>query len=489
MQDGRQLRRAVQGEVGKSSGSGIKPSSALDSRLTAALDSRSKRGMLRSLDSVPPPTTLSSSLSYPSPPFLPSPSSPSKSEPPLVDFSSNDYLSFSSHLTLRTNLLRALTSPSFPLYGPPSSRLLDGNTPLHLSLESRFATFFRAPAALLFNSGFDANAGLWACLPGERDWVVFDELVHASMHDGMRASRVPAAKRKAFRHNDVNGLREVLEQILRDDERVEKGDVSVWIGVESLYSMDGDLAPLKDMVNLVDALLPEGNGHFVVDEAHSVGLYGPSGRGLVCALGLEEKIAVRVHTCGKAMACSGAAVLTSPLLRSYLTNYARPLIYSTTLTHVSLAMVSESLGMLERGEGEQSAARTHTLARLFISSLTSLLPPPPTTSSPRPSPVSLPPHLLPTLYPPSLTSPPPPHPPTSPIIPLITSTPRPLAAFLRSHGFLVRPITYPTVPRGMERVRVCLHAANTEEEVRALAEWVGEWARKERDAEEGKAKL
>ncbi|GAA5889041.1 hypothetical protein JCM6882_009725 [Rhodosporidiobolus microsporus] len=472
MDDQRRPRQQQHREVGKSPGSGIKPPSALDARLTAALSSRAERQMLRSLDSAPPPTTLTAASS-------PSPSPPSSSsnpDPVLVDFSSNDYLSFSTHPSLRENLLRTLTSPSppLPLYGPPSSRLLDGNTPSHLSLESRLSTFFRAPAALLFNSGFDANAGLWACLPGAGDWVVFDELVHASMHDGMRASRVPKERRKAFSHNRVDGLRAVLEEIVGADERVRRGEVSVWVGVESLYSMDGDLAPLREMVALVEELLPAGNGHFVVDEAHSTGLYGPFGRGLVCALGLEDKITVRVHTFGKAMACSGAAILTSPLLRSFLTNYARPLIYSTTMTHVSLAMVGESLGMLERGEGEQAAAKTHSLARLFIASLSSLLPSPSSSLS-----VSLPPHLLSPLYPPSSA---PPHPVTSPIIPLLTPSPRPLAAFLRARGFLVRPITYPTVPRGMERVRVCLHAANGEGEVRELAEAVGEWVRKEGQA-------
>ncbi|GAA6032938.1 hypothetical protein JCM8097_000056 [Rhodosporidiobolus ruineniae] len=426
----------------------------MDTRLTAALASRRDRSMLRSLD--------------------PAPSSSSSPSKPLVDFSSNDYLSFSHHPTLRSNLLRTLTSPSFNPYGPPSSRLLDGNTPSHLSLESRLSAFFRAPAALLFNSGFDANAGLWASLPGPEDYIVFDELVHASMHDGMRASRVPKERRRAFGHNDLQALERVLAEVVERDEAAKRGEKSVWIGVESLYSMDGDLAPLREMVELVERVLPAGNGHLVVDEAHSSGLYGPSGRGLVCALGLQERITVRVHTFGKAMACSGAAVLTSPLLRSYLINYARPLIYSTTMTHMSVAAISESLGMLERGEGAEPAARVHRLARLLITSLASSLPPN--------SPVSLPPHarlIASSLSPSSSPSEPPPPPPTSPILPLLTPSPRPLAAHLLSLGYLCRPITHPTVPRGEERVRVCLHAGNTEGEVRGLVEGVVEWAKTE----------
>ncbi|GAA5948681.1 hypothetical protein JCM3775_000928, partial [Rhodotorula graminis] len=165
--------------------------SALDDRLKATLDSRKSRQMLRQLDPAPPASSN------------------------LVDFSSNDYLSFARSPVLRRKLVDALATvddgTATPLYGPPSSRLLDGNTPLHASLERRLAAFFDAPAALVFNSGFDANVGLWTCLPAPDDWIVYDELVHASMHDGMRASRVPSERRRAFRHNRVESLERVLE--------------------------------------------------------------------------------------------------------------------------------------------------------------------------------------------------------------------------------------------------------------------------------------
>ncbi|GAA5949979.1 hypothetical protein JCM3775_003326, partial [Rhodotorula graminis] len=177
-------------------------------------------------------------------------------------------------------------------------------------------------------------------------WIVYDELVHASMHDGMRASRVPSERRRAFRHNRVESLERVLEGIAARDEGVRAGERSVWVGVESLYSMDGDLAPLREMVDAIDRVLPRGNVHLVVDEAHSSGLYGVRGRGLVGALGLEHRVTVRVHTFGKAMACSGAVVLASPLIRDYLINYARPLIYSTVMTHLSALAVVKSLEML-----------------------------------------------------------------------------------------------------------------------------------------------
>lgn len=182
-----------------------------------------------------------------------------------------------------------------------------------------------------------------------------------------------------------------------------------------------------------------------------------------------------------------AAVLASPLIRNYLINYARPLIYSTTMTHLSALAVHKSLELLEEGGSEQArsefwfrpagadkgglaqqpAANVHSLALLLISRLSSALPPA--------SPVSLPRELL-HLATTSSTSP---HPPTSPIIPLLTTTPRPLSAFLRERGFLVRPITYPTVPKGQERVRVCLHAGNSSDEVEGLVEAVAEWVQRE----------
>ncbi|GAA5919034.1 hypothetical protein JCM8208_000711, partial [Rhodotorula glutinis] len=360
------------------------------------------------------------------------PAPPASSD--LVDFSSNDYLSFAQSPILRRKLVDALAGQATPLFGPPSSRLLDGNTPVHAALEHRLASFFAAPSALLFNSGFDANVGLWTCLPAPDDWIVFDELVHASMHDGMRSSRVPRERRRAFRHNRVEALEQVLEDIVERDEGVRAGDKSVWVGVESLYSMDGDLAPLRDMVDAIDRVLPRGNVHMVVDEAHSSGLYGARGRGLVAALGLEHRVTVRVHTFGKAMACSGAVVLASPLIRHYLVNYARPLIYSTVMTHLSALAVLKSLEMLEQGHSEAPAAHVHALALRLVSRLSSLLP-----SS---SPVALPPHLVAVIASPPTGAAP--HPPTSPIIPLLTSSPRPLAAFLRTRGILARPITYPT---------------------------------------------
>lgn len=423
--------------------------SALKDRLTTLLDSRASRQILRSL-------------------------SPSPIEIPLVDFSSNDYLSFSHSPLLKQKLLRSLlaTPPNESPYGPPSSRLLDGNTTQHLLLEDRLAAFFCGDAGLLFNSGFDANVGIWTCLPDKNDIVLYDKLIHASTHDGMRASRVPAKDRRSFEHNSVEDLERLLLDCCEEEEGVKEGLRSVWVTTETLFSMDGDLAPLKEIVECVERCLPRGNGHLVVDEAHSTGLYGENGRGVVCALGLANRITVRVHTFGKAMACTGAIVLCNPLIRSYLINYARPLIYSTVMPYMNVLAIANSLEMLEQGHGVARATHVHQLSALFLSLLAPLLASPTST-------LSLPPALPQTPPPPASLATTKSILPamllTTPIVPLLSPTPREFSKYLNKAGFLVRPITYPTVPKGQERVRICLHADNSTDDVRRLVEVIERW--------------
>jgi 8-amino-7-oxononanoate synthase len=220
-----------------------------------------------------------------------------------IDFSSNDFLSLSNSSTLRDLYLHELAArPEFPL-GSGGSRLLDGNSKYAEALEKDIAAFHGAEDGLLCNSGFDANAGLFSVLPQPGDIVVYDSYIHASVHDGMRASR--AGANFAFMHNCVADLRAVLKRCIDSDEKFSSGRRSVFIAVEAIYSMDGDVAPLREIVEAVTDLLPNGNGHIIVDEAHSTGVLGPQGRGLVSALGLEDKITIRLHTFGKAMACNG----------------------------------------------------------------------------------------------------------------------------------------------------------------------------------------
>jgi 8-amino-7-oxononanoate synthase len=292
-----------------------------------------------------------------------------------VDFSSNDFLSLSTSPALRSAFIDELTkSPDFTL-GSGGSRLLDGNSPYATALEDEIAAFHNASAGLLFNSGFDANSGVFACIPQSGDIIVHDELIHASVHDGMRMSR--AAKKIPFPHNCTEQLRKILNSLVEEDVMIGKGPKNVFIAVESVYSMDGDIAPLREIVDLVDEVLPYGNGHIIIDEAHGTGVIGPKGRGLVCELGLEDKVFARLHTFGKALASSGgqcllnlscrgrtdliiAIVLCSPLVRSYLINYARPLIYTTFMPFPSLASIKASYTLLQNGTTEPVRNSSYT---------------------------------------------------------------------------------------------------------------------------------
>lgn len=239
----------------------------------------------------------------------------------MRDFSSNSYLSLDSNTKIVQSYLTSVASSDG--LGSGGSRLLDGNSSMAEALEQYIASFHHAPSGLMFNSGFEANVGLFSCVPDVNDVIVYDELIHASVHDGMRLSRVK--KKVAFAHNvvgnDCNGeaaqeaaiqsLHRVLSSITdiamagESAQRLQRGEANVFVAVEGLYSMDGDVAPLKQILDCVEQILPLGNGHVIVDEAHSTGLFGDNGRGLVCDLCLEQRVWARLHTFGKAMGCSG----------------------------------------------------------------------------------------------------------------------------------------------------------------------------------------
>lgn len=247
----------------------------LEERLQDALLSRQKRNILRRV-----PSSL----------------------PPLADFCSNDYLSLASNETLRGNFLEKLQKTD-KILGSGGSRLLVA-VPSHDALENRLARFFNAPSALLFNSGFDANVGFFSSVPREMDAILYDEYIHASVHDGMRGSRARNAT-YMFKHNSLDSFETQLRSIIASIDGVRLGKSSVFIAVESLYSMDGDFAPLRELLDIMDIMLPHKNGHLVVDEAHATGLYGEQGRGLVSMFGLEARVTARLHTFGKALGSSG----------------------------------------------------------------------------------------------------------------------------------------------------------------------------------------
>ncbi|KZV77306.1 PLP-dependent transferase [Peniophora sp. CONT] len=425
---------------------------ALESKLKAALVSREHRGIRRR---------------------LPAPSSARATASTGTDFSSNDYLSLSSSPLLRQRLLAALQNAS-DILGSGGSRLLVNPT-AHADLEARLKEFFGgAEEALLFNSGFDANAAFFASVPQPGDVIVLDELIHASVHDGVRASRVPSSLRRSFAHNDPHALRRTLEKAKVDVSALKAGQASVFVAVESVYSMDGTLAPLREIVEILEEVFPRGNAHLVVDEAHATGVYGPQGRGLVCALGLEERVFARLHTFGKALAATGAVLLTSTLVRDYLLNYARPLIYTTALSNTAIIAASCSFDLLSDGTASALAFTLHSNTRYLLDRLRETLALLPTNL------VRLPAHLCgaagaTALEDASL--------PPAPIIPLLTPHARALSTHLAQRGLTARPIVWPTVPRGTERVRVCLQANTPREALDALVEGVREWAEEERSKE------
>lgn len=233
-----------------------------------------------------------------------------------VDFSSNDFLSLSTSSAYRERFLAHLnnTPEGFPL-ASGGSRLLDGNSAYAEDLERFVADFHEAPCALLFNSGYDANVGVLACIPQPGDLILYDELVHASAREGMRLSR--AGARRMFVHSCPAGLRNVLTAQIEADPEVERGTRNVFIVIESIYSMDGDVAPIKEFIQVVDELLPHGNGYFIVDEAHATGVFGPRGAGVVQQLGVQDRMFIRVHTFGKALASHGGMIPKSLKMTSH----------------------------------------------------------------------------------------------------------------------------------------------------------------------------
>lgn len=228
-----------------------------------------------------------------------------------VDFSSNDFLSLSSSPALRAAYLAELEEVKHLPLGSGGSRLLDGNSTYMQCLEIDIAAFHKAPAGLLFNSGFDANSGLFACVPKPGDLILYDECIHASVHEGMRLCRASACL--PFAHNSVQDLQGKLQDIISRDGSLLFDTKNVFVAVETVYSMDGDIAPIIEILDTLNRLLPNDNGHLIVDEAHSTGVYGPLGRGIVCQLGVEDKVFARLHTFGKALS-SGGGTSRTPIL-------------------------------------------------------------------------------------------------------------------------------------------------------------------------------
>ena len=248
-----------------------------------------------------------------------------------ADFSSNDYLGLASSAELRQAVAKAIARGV--AVGAGGSRLLRGNDPEHEALEAEAAELFGAEAALFFGGGFVANYGIFSTLPGRGDIIVYDELIHASVHDGMRASRAEA---RAVRHNDPQSFEDAICCW-----RAAGATGRPWLAVESLYSMDGDRAPLSDLA----AIAERHEAMLVIDEAHATGVFGPDGRGLGADLEGRPYV-VSLHTCGKALGVMGALVLAPATIRDYLVNRCRPFIYATAPSPIIAATVRAALALV-----------------------------------------------------------------------------------------------------------------------------------------------
>ncbi len=330
----------------------------------------------------------------------------------LVDFCSNDYLGIVTNRLLQDQVGLAT--------GSTGSRLLTGNYELIESAERLIASFHQADAALIFNSGYDANLGLLSSLPQRGDTIIYDHLSHASLRDGIRLSFADAF---SFQHNDMTDLIRQLK----------KAKGNVFVVAESVFSMDGDVCPLTELITICE----EHGAHLIIDEAHATGVIGEKGEGLVQMLGLQNRVLARIHTFGKACGSHGAAALGSAKLKDYLVNFARPFVFSTALPAQTIAHITSSYDLFPVMNKERDTLRG--LVDEFSQGCAT--------------------YGIPCI--PSKT-------PIQGVIIPGNEEVRRVAKNLEAGGLDLRPILYPTVPKGEERLRIVLHAFNTKMEVDLL---------------------
>jgi 8-amino-7-oxononanoate synthase len=337
-----------------------------------------------------------------------------------LDFSSNDYLGLAASPRLRSALTEAMSRGT--AIGAGGSRLLRGNAPEHEELEAKAAVFFHAERTLFFSSGYAANFALFATLPQREDLVVFDELIHASARDGARAGRAATVD---ARHNDVASVEDAIRTW-----REAGGVGQIWLAAESLYSMDGDRAPLSDLMTLAD----KHEAFLVVDEAHATGVFGPEGRGLAANIEGRGNVIV-LHTCGKALGGAGALLSLPLILRDFLVNRCRAFIFSTAASPLMAVAALEALAILK-----QEPQRREALEALVTVAGNQ--------AQVRGFPIS-----------------------GSQILPVIIGddvSAMQIASSLQQHGFDVRGVRPPTVPKGTARLRISITLNVAESDIGGL---------------------
>ena len=346
----------------------------------------------------------------------------------LLNFSSNDYLGLAGHPALREAAIKAVESFGA---GSGASRLICGSLKPHHDLEDRLASFKGTEAALTFSTGYAAALGTITALVGKDDIVIIDKLVHASIIDAVRLS---GARLRVFRHNDLNDLERMLKWTSTLPAKTDQAR-RILVITESVFSMDGDVAPLTDIVRLKDQY----GAWLMVDEAHATGLFGERCSGLVEEFGLSDQVEIQMATLGKALGASGGAICGSQTLINFLINRARSFIYSTAPTPASSAAATAALELLATPDGR---SRRDTLWALIDQLKSSLLA----------ENWSLPPLR-------------------SAIVPLIVgeeSKAVSMAGELNKLGVFIPAIRHPTVARGSARLRVTMTASHTIDDISIL---------------------
>jgi 8-amino-7-oxononanoate synthase len=345
----------------------------------------------------------------------------------IVDFSSNDYIGFSKSETVFKLAHHYLIENDIIQNGATGSRLISGNHSLYQIAENFITEFHDAESALIFNSGYDANVGFFSAVPQRNDVILYDELCHASIRDGIKMSN---AKSYKFNHNDF----EYLESLI-----LKFPNTNIYIVTETIFSMDGDSPNLEELVELSE----KHKSYLIVDEAHTLGIFGEKGEGLIQYLNLQHRIFARIMTFGKGLGCHGAAVLGSTELKDYLVNFARSFIYTTGLSPHSIATILVAYQHLEIEKENIDKLRQNIvffnqqknllgLKPLFVRSKSAI---------------------------------------QSAIVPGNEKVKK-LAQQLQDKGFDVKPILSPTVPEGQERLRFCIHSYNTEDEINQVLEFL-----------------
>jgi len=338
-----------------------------------------------------------------------------------TDFISNDYLGIVQNDVLQDFMVEPLMN-NIQL-GSTGSRLLTGNSVVYEEIEAYFAEYFACADALIANSGYDANLAILSALPSRNDIILYDEKVHASIKDGMRLS---LASKYSVKHNDWNDLEKKIQK-----HRNNHAQANIFYVFETVYSMDGDIPELKSLI----ALAQKYDLILIADEAHAFGVFGNKGEGILQSQNLHKHVAVRMFGFGKAAGTYGAVIAVQDFtIKSYLLNTARSIIYTTALSDFQVATMRLSTDLIECNPIWRK--NLHENIKLFESLLSDI-------------------------------------PVQSPIIPVVTGSNEALFELFKKvqdAGFDVGMIRSPTVPKGQERLRIIVHAFNTEEDIRALVE-------------------